>query len=395
MEYSETNRKIAVVIVAAGRGQRSGLSTPKQYVRLGGKTVLEWSIEAFQAALPGATIQVVIGEHDIANFRDAVARLPALSEPVIGGASRQESVLRGLQAIEPENPDIVLIHDAARPFVSASLIERVTANIVADVGVVPALPVSDTLRKSAESVLGETIDRNGLQAMQTPQGFPFIQILQAHISAVANGEEDLTDDAEVFRKSGRKVMCVIGERNNIKLTHQEDFEHAERFMTSGHETRTGQGFDVHAFAEGDAVTLCGVRLPHTRGLKGHSDADVGLHALTDAVLGAIADGDIGHHFPPSDPQWKGAASDLFVREALKRLRARHGRLLNIDLTLICEEPRIGPHRDEMRANIASLCDIELDRVSVKATTSERLGFTGRGEGIAALAIATISLPVSP
>ncbi len=394
MAHRRTNKNIAVVIVAAGRGERSGFPVPKQYRPLAGKTVLGRTIEAFQSACPDAPVQTVIADGDIEHFRDAVAQLPPLLEPVAGGASRQASVLQGLQALRSQNPDIVLIHDAARPFVSSALIERVVSSVDTNVGAVPALPVSDTLRKSEDSILGETVDRERLQAMQTPQAFPFAGILEAHVAALENGFENLTDDAEVFRKSGGTVLCIIGERSNLKLTHPEDFEHAEKIMMSDRETRTGQGFDVHAFTHGDGIILCGIRLPHTRSLKGHSDADVGLHALTDAVLGALADGDIGQHFPPSDPQWKGASSDTFIKEALSRLKARQGSLLNIDLTLICEEPKIGPHREELRASIASLCDLDIGRVSVKATTSERLGFTGRGEGIAALATATITLPAA-
>ena len=395
MSFNPASQNIAIVIVAAGRGERSGFSKPKQYLPLMGTAVLTRAIEAFQSALPNAIIQTVIADGDILLFQEAVGNRPGLQDAVTGGANRQASVLQGLKALQPHNPDIVLIHDAARPLVSSDLIERVLSHVESGVGVVPGLPVADTLRKCNDSFLGETVSRDGLQAMQTPQAFPFAGILAAHLSAIENAYDNLTDDAEVFRKSGGKVLCVIGDRLNLKLTYPEDFKYAERIMGQEFETRTGQGFDVHAFTNGDEIILCGVRIPHSRSLKGHSDADVGLHALTDAVLGALADGDIGQHFPPSDPKWKGVSSDIFIKEALARLKARRGRLLHVDLTLICEQPKIGPHRQDLRTSIASLCGLEIDRVSVKATTSERLGFTGRGEGIAALATATISLPAAP
>jgi 2-C-methyl-D-erythritol 4-phosphate cytidylyltransferase/2-C-methyl-D-erythritol 2,4-cyclodiphosphate synthase len=276
--------------------------------------------------------------------------------------------------------------------VSCALLERIAAGAGLDSGAVPAMPVSDTLRRSDGELLGETVPRDALYAMQTPQAFPYRAILEVHRQARAQGRDNLTDDAALFQLAGHPVRRIPGERGNIKLTQPDDFAYAELIMSAENEIRTGQGFDVHAFEAGDGVTLCGVRIPFERRLKGHSDADVGLHALTDAILGAMADGDIGSHFPPSDPQWKGMASDHFLKHAMKRLAERGGRLVNADVTLVCEMPKIGPHRDAMRERIADICDAAASRIAVKATTSEQLGFTGRGEGIAAMAVATIRLP---
>jgi 2-C-methyl-D-erythritol 4-phosphate cytidylyltransferase/2-C-methyl-D-erythritol 2,4-cyclodiphosphate synthase len=383
---------IAAVIVAAGRGSRSGQDVPKQYARLGGEPVLRRTVQAFVDS-PVETVLVVIHPDDEALYRDAVAGIEGLLPAVKGGRTRQFSVLKGLEALGAAPPQTVLIHDAARPFVSGELIAVAAAGVEAGRGTVPSLPVTDTLRRSEGVLLGPVVPREGVQAMQTPQAFPFGEILEAHRAAIQLGHDDLSDDAAVFQLSGKTVKAIAGDRRNIKLTRPEDFAYAERMIAAETDFRTGQGYDVHAFDDGDGVTLCGVRIPFDRSLKGHSDADVGLHALTDAVFGAMADGDIGSHFPPSDPQWKGMASEHFLKHALSRLTARGGRVVSLDVTLICEAPKIGPHRDAMRNRIAEICAVSVTRISVKATTSERLGFTGRGEGIAATAVATISLPV--
>jgi len=386
---------VAALIVAAGRGVRSGQEIPKQYVPIAGEPVLRRSIQALQACPLVGPVQVVIHPQDEPLYRAAVDGLQAILPPVDGGETRQNSVFRGLKALQDTAPDIVLIHDGARPFVTRNLVERVVGGVSADEGAVPALPVADTLRRADGDVLGETVSRDRLQAMQTPQGFPFAAILKAHRDAQAGGRDDLTDDAALFQIAGHAVRMVAGERNNIKLTQPGDFAYAEAIMTDGYEIRTGQGFDVHAFEAGDSVTLCGITIPFDRRLKGHSDADVGLHALTDALFGAMADGDIGSHFPPSDPQWKDMASEHFLKHAMARLHQRSGRLAGMDVTLICEKPKIGPHRDAMRERIAGICGVSVSRIAVKATTSEQLGFTGRGEGIAAMAVATIRLPAEP
>jgi 2-C-methyl-D-erythritol 4-phosphate cytidylyltransferase/2-C-methyl-D-erythritol 2,4-cyclodiphosphate synthase len=286
----------------------------------------------------------------------------------------------------------VLVHDAARPFVSEEVIGRIIAACDAEHGAIPVLPVTETVKRVEDGAVAATIPREALATAQTPQGFPFAALLAAHEQAVQLGHDDLTDDAAVAALSGLAVRAVEGDRRNMKLTSPADFAAAERMLAMAMETRTGQGFDVHAFGPGSSVWLCGVEIPHEKGLTGHSDADVGLHALTDALLGAIGDGDIGEHFPPSDPRWKGASSDLFFADAVRRVREKGGRIVNLDVTLVCEAPRIGPHRAKMQARIAELAGIGSDRVGVKATTNEKMGFIGRGEGIAALAIATVSLP---
>ncbi len=391
---NETSAQIgtAAILLAAGRGERSGHSRPKQYVELCGEPVLRRTIRAFQASPVIDLIQVVIHPDDAELYDAAVAGLPALPAPVPGSETRQGSVLQALEALQPVSPQTVLIHDAARPFVSGELLERVAAGVGPGQGASPAIAVTDTLRRGVGELLTDTVPREQLFTMQTPQAFPYRDILEAHRKAAQIGQDHLTDDAAVFQLFGQKVSRVAGERGNMKLTRPEDFAYAERMIATTMETRTGQGFDVHAFGSGDAVWLCGVQIPFERNLKGHSDADVGLHALTDAIFGALADGDIGSHFPPSDPQWKGTASDVFLRHAMERLAQRGGRLINLDVTLVCEAPKIGPYRDKMRSRIAEICDVDVGRVAVKATTSERLGFTGRGEGIAAMAAVTVALP---
>jgi len=316
--------------------------------------------------------------------------------PVFGGATRQASVRAGLEALAASAPDIVLIHDAARPFASAGLIARAIAAAQKSGAAIPALPVTDTVKTvDTQGHVGQTVDRATLRLIQTPQGFAFAPLLDAHRRAVAVGREDFTDDAALAEWAGMTVSVFPGEPGNIKITEADDFARAEAMQMSAlGDLRTGTGIDVHAFGPGDRVVIGGIAIPHTQALTGHSDADVGLHALTDAILGALADGDIGAHFPPSDPQWRGASSDRFLTFAVERVKARGGRIAHLDLTIVCETPKIGPHRDAMRAAIARLAGIELNRVAVKATTSEKLGFTGRSEGIAAYATATVRLPWS-
>jgi 2-C-methyl-D-erythritol 4-phosphate cytidylyltransferase/2-C-methyl-D-erythritol 2,4-cyclodiphosphate synthase len=340
-------------------------------------------------------VQAVIHRDDAQAFRASAAGLDVLP-PVFGGATRQASVRAGLEALMPHAPEIVLVHDAARPFVSEALLSRAIDAMRHTDAAIPALPVTDTVKSvdDQECVTG-TIPRAGLRLVQTPQAFSFAALLDAHRRAAAAGLDEFTDDAALAEWAGLGVAVFAGETGNIKMTTPEDFIRAQTTqMTALGDLRTGAGIDVHAFAPGDHVTLGGIRIAHTHALTGHSDADVALHALTDAILGALADGDIGAHFPPSDPQWRGAASERFIRFAVQRVADRGGRIAHLDLSIVCEAPRIGPHRDAMRENIAQLTGVTLDRVAVKATTSERLGFTGRGEGIVAYATATVRLPWS-
>ncbi|MGF1631161.1 MAG: bifunctional 2-C-methyl-D-erythritol 4-phosphate cytidylyltransferase/2-C-methyl-D-erythritol 2,4-cyclodiphosphate synthase [Kiloniellaceae bacterium] len=381
--------KTAALVVAAGRGQRFGGSLPKQYATLAGVPLLRHTLQAFVAHPAIAEVRAVIHPDDRPLYDTAAAGLD-LAAPVAGGRNRQESVLRGLESLESAAPAQVLIHDGARPFVSAAVIDRIVAALAAGPGAIAALPVVDTLKQGDNGLIAGTRDRAGLWGAQTPQGFRFAEILAAHRAAAG---EELTDDAAVAERAGLAVALVEGSLENMKVTSQDDLRTAERWLRGAQEeTRVGQGFDVHAFGPGDHVTLCGLRIDHDAGLVGHSDADVGLHALTDAILGALGAGDIGNHFPPSDPQWKGADSGKFLVHARDLVAARGGRLLHLDVTLICEAPKIGPHRAAMVARIAGLLDLPAERVSVKATTTEKLGFTGRGEGIAAQAVATIALP---
>jgi 2-C-methyl-D-erythritol 4-phosphate cytidylyltransferase / 2-C-methyl-D-erythritol 2,4-cyclodiphosphate synthase len=386
--------KIAALVVAAGRGARSGAPLPKQYVRIGGVCVLTRTLSVFLEH-PGIDIaQVVIAGGDEALYRAAIAGVRSsetLLDPVLGGATRQISARNGLRALAPHAPDRVLIHDAARPFVTHDVIGRVLAGLDESPGAVAAIPLTDTLKQAgADNRIIATPDRAGLWRAQTPQGFRFTDILAAHERAQAAGRDDLTDDAAVAEWAGLPVALVMGSPSNRKLTTAEDLAMAER-IAGVPDVRTGQGFDVHRLIAGDHVWLCGIRIAHTHTLEGHSDADVALHALTDALLGAIGAGDIGQHFRDTDPRWKGAASAIFVREALRLVRARGGTIGNVDVTILCEAPKIAPHRDVMRRRIAELLELEEARVSVKATTTEGLGFTGRREGIAALATATVIL----
>jgi 2-C-methyl-D-erythritol 4-phosphate cytidylyltransferase / 2-C-methyl-D-erythritol 2,4-cyclodiphosphate synthase len=387
------------VVVAGGRGVRLGGDRPKQYLGCAGRPLIVHTLEALAASFPFSAVRVVIGPDDQALYDEAVAHLTAsataaLGPPAIGGATRQQSVLAGLEALAGAEPDIVLIHDAARPFPSVDLVARAIEAAERHGAAAPGTAMSDTVKQvDADGRVVATPPRSALRAVQTPQAFRFPLILAAHRGAAAAGVGDLTDDVAVAEWAGSPAYVFEGDPANIKVTTMRDLKAAEaRLAPSLGETRVGQGFDVHAFAPGDHVWLCGVRIAHCAALSGHSDADVGLHALADALYGAIADGDIGQHFPPSDPQWKGTASQVFLAHAAERVRARGGVIVHLDVTLICEAPKIGPHRDAMRVRVAEIAGLDVGRVAVKATTTERLGFTGRGEGIACLATATVRLP---
>jgi 2-C-methyl-D-erythritol 4-phosphate cytidylyltransferase/2-C-methyl-D-erythritol 2,4-cyclodiphosphate synthase len=384
---------VAAVIVAAGRGARAGGDLPKQFRPIGGESMLRRALSMFVEHGNVACVQPVIRPEHVALYRRAAAGFDILP-PAFGGATRQASVRAGLEALQPSRPDIVLIHDAARPFASAALLSRAIAAAAKTGAAIPALPVTDTVKTvDAAGLVDQTLDRNTLRLVQTPQGFAYQPLLAAHRRAALEGREDFTDDAALAEWAGLKVSVFAGEPGNIKITDEDDFARAEALAAAAlGDVRTGTGIDVHAFGAGDHVILGGIRIAHDRALVGHSDADVALHALTDAILGALAEADIGAHFPPSDPQWRHASSDRFLVFAVERVKARGGRIAHLDLTIVCEAPRIGPQRDAMRANIARLAHIDLSRVAVKATTSEKLGFTGRGEGIAAYATATVRLP---
>mgnify|MGYP000902576839 CR=1 FL=1 len=378
-----------VLIVAAGSGQRFGGALPKQYQDLAGKPLLRHCLETF-AAHPGITgIQVAINPDHRGLYDQATRGLPHLLAPIPGGASRQDSVLNGLEHLAGHKPDLVLIHDAARPLVDAGIITRTIEALGKHHAVLVAVPVFDTIKREKNGHVGDTVDRRDLWRAQTPQAFQFQDILAAHRRFAGR---ELTDDAALAEAAGIPVMFVQGSERNFKVTTQEDMERAERMIGGQMEFRTGNGFDVHKLIAGDGVTLCGVRIPCEFALEGHSDADVALHALTDAVLGAIGAKDIGAHFPPTDPKWRGAASWKFLDHAAKLVKERGGRIAHCDVTIICERPKVGPHRDAMVARVAEILGSAADRVSVKATTTEKLGFTGRGEGIAAQATATVALP---
>lgn len=370
----------AVIIVAAGRGLRAGGGEPKQWRRLRGERILDRALAAFRRA--GLGPLVVVTE------ADRLGDLPEDVRGVEGGATRGASVRAGLEALAADPPDRVLIHDAARPLVSQEVIRRVVDALDTRPGAAPALPVTDALWRGHEGLVQATAARDELYRAQTPQGFRFADILAAHRSDAGTA----SDDVEVARAAGLDVAIVAGDEDNMKITGPEDFSRAERLLGASMDIRTGNGFDVHRFGPGEAVTLCGVSIPHDRALQGHSDADVGMHALTDAIYGALAEGDIGRHFPPSDPQWKGAESHIFLAHACELARGRGYDLTGADVTLVCEAPKIGPHAEAMRAALAGIAGVETGRISVKATTSERLGFTGREEGIAALATATLVAP---
>jgi 2-C-methyl-D-erythritol 4-phosphate cytidylyltransferase / 2-C-methyl-D-erythritol 2,4-cyclodiphosphate synthase len=386
---------VAAVVVAAGRGLRAGGDLPKQYRPLLGIPVIRSSLATFAHHAEISIVQPVIHADDNALYGGAVVGL-ALRSPVAGGKTRQASVRSGLEALQGDAPDIVLIHDAARPFASEILISQAIKAARATGAAVPVIAPADTVKTvDARGLITGTLDRSQLRMAQTPQAFAFAAVLAAHRKAQAAGLDDFGDDAALAEWAGLKVGTFEGEAGNVKLTTNEDFARAEGTeLARLSDVRTGFGFDVHQFAVGNHVMLGGVRIPHSQGLVGHSDADVVLHAVVDALLGALAEGDIGVHFPPTDPQWRGASSDRFLAFAVDRLRARGGRIGHIDITVVCEAPRIGPHRDAMRGRIAALAGLSIDRVGLKATTSEKMGFTGRGEGMAAFANATIRLPWS-
>ena len=383
---------VAAIVVAGGRGLRAGGELPKQYRSIGGVPVLRRSLLAFTSHPDIDLVQPVIHPNDERLFHDAAEGLPVKS-PVHGGATRQASVHAGLEALAAQAPAVVLVHDAARPFASAALVSRAIAAGRAGAAV-PGLPVSDTIKAiDASGRVAETLDRARLRTVQTPQAFAYPTLLAAHRKAAAAGRDDFTDDAALAEWAGMAVDVFEGEAANTKLTTAEDFFRAEmENLAALGDVRTGMGYDVHAFTEGDYVMLGGVRIPHDRAVAGHSDADVALHALVDAILGALADGDIGVHFPPSDPQWRGASSDRFLAFAVERVRQRGGLIAHLDVAIVSEAPRIGPYREAIRARIAAIAGIAADRVGLKATTSEKLGFIGRREGLAAYATATIRLP---
>ncbi|ETR75124.1 2-C-methyl-D-erythritol 2,4-cyclodiphosphate synthase [Afipia sp. P52-10] len=385
--------RTAAIIVAAGRGLRAGPGGPKQFRSIGGRTVVAHALEAFCQHPDVTWVQPVCHADDSVPFAEATQGLTYLT-PVAGGATRQASVFAGLKALAGIAPDVVLIHDAARPFVSSAVIDRAIAAASMTGAAIPTVAVADTIKEvdGAGAVVGTPVRAN-LRIAQTPQSFRFDKILAAHERAAREGRDDFTDDAALAEWAGLTVATFEGDHLNMKLTTPEDFAREEaRLGAALGDIRTGTGYDVHAFGEGDHLMICGVRVPHTRGFLAHSDGDVGLHALVDAILGALADGDIGAHFPPSDPKWKGASSDRFLEDAVRRVRERGGRVASLEVTLICERPKIGPWRDAMRTRIAEIANVPVSRVSVKATTSERLGFTGREEGMAATASATIRLP---
>lgn len=381
---------VYALVVAAGRGSRFGGAVPKQYLPLGGAVVLRHAVAAFAGHPRIAGVVAAIRPEDRASFDRAVAGLGVLP-PVAGGAMRQDSVRLGLEALAPHRPERVLIHDGARPFPDRALIDRVIDGLDRAPAAIPALALRDTIKRAGDGLVRATVERSELWRAQTPQGFHFAAILAAHRAAAGHR---LTDDSAVAEAAGLSPLLVGGSEDNLKVTTPEDLAAAERLFAARHaDIRIGQGFDAHAFGPGDRVMICGVAVPHGAGLVGHSDADVGLHALTDAVLGAIAAGDIGMHFPAGDPKWRGAASHQFLRYAADLVRARGGAVAAVDVTIICEAPKIGPHRAAMAERVAAILGIAPDRVSVKATTTDRMGFTGRGEGIAAQAVATLRLPL--
>jgi 2-C-methyl-D-erythritol 4-phosphate cytidylyltransferase/2-C-methyl-D-erythritol 2,4-cyclodiphosphate synthase len=381
--------KSIALIVAAGAGTRLGGEVPKQYLPLAGRAVLRHSVETFLRHREISGVRVVISAEHRALYNAAIAGLTILP-PVAGGASRQDSVRNGLESLADLQPGRVLIHDAARPFLTAAIVDRTLAALDEAPGAVVAVPVTDTLKRGQDGCVAGTIDRSALWRAQTPQAFRYADILAAHRRAKGAA---MTDDAAVAEAAGLPVKLVMGADDNFKITTADDLRRAERLVgAAAQEFRTGAGYDVHRFAAGDSVTICGVRIPHDQSLEGHSDADVGLHALTDAILGAVGAGDLGSHFPPSDPQWRGADSARFLSHAAGLVAAKGGRIAHVDVTLICERPKIAPHRAAMVARIAAILGLPEGRVSVKATTTEGLGFTGRREGIAAQAVATIALP---
>ena len=374
--------RIAALLVAGGSGSRFGAALPKQYLSLAGRPVI-----AHAAAALAAEVGLLQPVGDIAAITSALGDIPHLP-PVGGGATRQQSVRNGLEALAAHSPDIVLVHDAARPFLPPGTIAALVAALAHHPGAIPAVPVADTLKRGADGLISGTVSRDGLYRAQTPQAFRFPLLLDLHRQA----PQGATDDAAILEAAGLAVALVAGHEDNIKLTYAEDLVRLQRIMTAGLIPRVGTGYDVHVLVPDRKLMLCGIEVPHSHGLSGHSDADVGIHALCDAIYGALAEGDIGRHFPPSDNAYKDADSARFLRHAAERIAARGGLLANVDVTLICEQPKITPHAPAMIARVADLLGVEIGKVSIKATTSERLGFTGRKEGIACQAVATVLLP---
>jgi len=388
---------IGIVIVAAGRGERAGSPEegPKQYRPIGGRPVIAHTLEKFMTWPQTAKIVIVIHRDDEQLLRSALETIADSSgvEIAFGGATRQQSVLAGLRQLEKTGVTHVMIHDAVRPFFDHDLLDRVAVALSTGApAVLPALPVTDTLKRAgADELVTETVARSGLHSAQTPQSFRLADILAAHEKAAAGNLTDFTDDAAIAEWTGLPVTLVPGNADNVKLTIKRDIAMADEKLSAGllPDVRTGNGYDVHQLEPGDGVTLCGVFIPHDQTLKGHSDADVALHALTDALLATCGAGDIGDHFPPSDPQWKGAPSRIFIEHAAKIVRDHGGTIMNADVSLIAEAPKVGPHREAMRAKLSEFLGISLERCSVKATTNEQIGFVGRREGIAAIATATV------
>ncbi|MCM2292861.1 bifunctional 2-C-methyl-D-erythritol 4-phosphate cytidylyltransferase/2-C-methyl-D-erythritol 2,4-cyclodiphosphate synthase [Allorhizobium sp. BGMRC 0089] len=394
----EDARSTAIVIVAAGRGERAGSSSegPKQYRQIGGKPVLVQTLLRYRDFLPDATIALVIHADDEALLAQALAPYPELRDGLIvthGGKERQQSVLAGLKALSDVKPDHVLIHDAVRPFFDQPMLERILQALAAGAqAVLPAIPVTDTLKRASdEGFVADTVSRQKLYAAQTPQSFVYDAILSAHEQAAGSGRHDFTDDAAIAEWAGIPVKLIEGSPDNVKLTLKRDLAMADARLSQNllPDVRTGNGYDVHPLIPGDGVTLCGIFMAHDQALQGHSDADAALHALTDALLATCGAGDIGDHFPPSDPQWRGAPSRIFLEHAAKIVRDAGGTIMNADVSIIAEAPKIGPHRQAMREKLAEILGIALERCSVKATTNEKIGFVGRREGIAAIATATV------
>lgn len=383
--------KIAIVLVAGGRGSRAGEGLPKQYRTVAGKPLIQHTLTTLKRALPDVLIQPVIHADDVELFGNTATSFDILSA-VPGGKTRQDSVFAGLKALESHQPDFVLVHDAARPFVSQALIDGVLKKLKeGNKAVIPAFPIVDTLNRVEGGFVSDRVDRSNLYSVQTPQGFNYSDLFAAHI---AHNGKDMTDDGAVMEAEGHKLVISDGDDNNFKVTLSSDLAKAEKnIMNRLSDIRVGSGYDVHRFEPGDSITLCGHTFDSDRSLKGHSDADVGLHALTDAILAAICEGDIGTHFPPSDIKWKGVESHVFLKYASKLVSDRAGVISHVTVCLICEKPKIGPHKDAMRNAIAAILDIDEGRISVQATTTEKLGFTGREEGIAAQATATVRLPL--
>jgi 2-C-methyl-D-erythritol 4-phosphate cytidylyltransferase / 2-C-methyl-D-erythritol 2,4-cyclodiphosphate synthase len=392
---------VTALIVAAGRGSRAGQGLPKQYRTVGGIPVLTRTLQAFLGVQSIRHIQVVIHPDDLSLYESAVGSLVdeaglRLRPPAMGGQTRCDTVRNGLAALAGvDDRAIVLIHDGARPFVTADLINHAIAHARQHGPCIPVLAVTDTIKQvGPDGEVTATLDRDRLRSVQTPQAFPLAIIRAAHAEAARQARSDFTDDGALIEWLGLPLCTFPGDVANIKLTTVQDFTQAEMRTSPSTAllTRVATGYDVHAFGPGDHIWLCGVRVPHVQGVVAHSDGDVALHALCDAIFGVIGDGDIGVHFPPGDEAWRGASSDQFLAYACSRLAARGGIIDHLDLSIVCERPRIGPHREAMRQRIASLADVDIEQIGLKATTSERLGFTGRSEGLAALATVTVRLP---